>query len=87
MTTEPIFVVSWLSQTSDFNCAGVAPKAFKTRKEAEEHLKWVLEAERNDWASRMGEDEFKCDFERGQIYDNAYEEIFTAEVKETDLCY
>lgn len=87
MTTETIFVVNWLSETNDGNYAGVAPKAFKTREEAEEHLKWMLEAEKNDWLSRMSEDEFECDFERGQIHDNDYEEIFTVDIKEVELCY
>jgi hypothetical protein len=87
MTTETIFVVNWLSETNDGNYSGVAPKAFKTREEAKEHAKWVLEAERNDWLSRMSEDEFECDFERGEIHDNGYEEIFTVDIKEVDLCY
>ena len=87
MTKETIFVVCWLSETNDGNYAGVAPKAFKTREEAEEHLKWVLEAERNDWASRLNENNFKCDFNRGQISDNGNNEIFTVEIKEVDLVY
>ena len=85
MTTETIFVVNWLSETDDGNYTGVCPKAVKTREQAEEYLREVLTAEKNDWLSRMSEDEFECDFERGQIHDNGDNEIVTFEIKEVDL--
>lgn len=85
MITETIFVVNWLRETNDGNYAGVAPKAFKTRKQTEEYLQEVLTSEKNDWLSRMSEDEFECDFERGQIHDNGYNEIITFEIREVDF--
>ena len=87
MTTETIFVVNWLSETDDGNYAGVCPKAVKTREQAEEYLQEVLTAEKNDWLSRMSEDEFECDFERWQIHDKDDNEIITFEIKEVALCY
>ena len=85
MTTETIFVVNWLSESNDGNYTGVCPKAFKTREQAEEYLQEVLTAEKNDWLSRMSEDEFVCDFNRGQVLDNGENEIITFEIKEVDL--
>lgn len=87
MTTETIFVVNWLSDTVGGSYAGVCPKAFKTHEQAEEYRQVVLTAEKNDWLSRMNEDEFECDFELGQIFDHGENEIITFEIKEVDLCY
>ena len=88
MTIETIFVVNWLSENNGGgNYTGVCPKAFKTREQAEEYLQEVLTAEKNDWLRRMSEDEFECDFERGQIFDNGENEIVTFEIKEVDLYY
>ena len=87
MATETIFVVNWLSETNNGTYAGVCPKAFKTREQAEEYIQEVLTAEKNDWLARMSEDEFECDFERGQIRDNGDNEIVTFEIKEVDLYF
>jgi len=85
MNKETFFVVNWLSETNDGNYTGVCPKAVKTREQAEEYLQEVLAAEKNDWLSRMSEDEFKCDFGRGQISDIGNNEIITYTIKEVDL--
>ena len=82
---QTIFVVSWLSECETGNSAGVSPKAYKTREQAEQYMREVLEAERSDWANRLNENDFKCDFERGQIFENSYDEFFTVTIKEVDL--
>lgn len=82
---QTIFVVSWLSECENGNSAGVSPRAYKTREQAEQYMREVLEAEKNDWANRLDESDFECDFERGQICENGYGEIFTATIKEVDL--